>query len=262
MIKTSVESRRKRQNKQAEKIYNQELSEYYRLGFWDRLLSSKPKKPEEIDPRIKVGERFAIKYWQLCAPLHLEEVVSTPGSYIHLLEYGPIGIDSRFDDMWTIVEYQEDGTFIDLLTGESISKGLFVEDVYSSPGRASHLSERDIEQLYEVPFGIRSVNSRASIFGDVEIPLTEITSGINRLIEEETIPVIDEIMEAMGRQKTHNIEFINSWLKSYIESNKDIVGFILYNHPGRYQRQLDYVESLEEISESIFHTGMVKKNEK
>ncbi len=261
MIKTNVELQRMMQNEQERENYQRQLFEYNHLRLWERLFTSAPEKPVAIDPQIKVGERFAIQYGQLSAPLHLENVVDSPGSYIHLLDYGPIGIDSRYDGMWTIVEYQGNNIFKDLLTGEYISKGLFVEDVYYSPGTA-FLGEDDIEQLYEVPFGIHSDYLRASVYGnigDVEITLTEITPEINQLIEEETIPVIDEIMNAIERQKSSNVRFINSWLTSYIRANEDMVRFISYNYPRRLKRQLNYIESLKRIREQQSHPAKVKK---
>lgn len=247
MIKTNIEVQRENEYFKQWKEYSKKLDEYNSLGFVLKAFALKPVEPVKAKP-LKVGERFAIKYGQICVPIHSEEVIYTHGLDMHVIDtIGSLGIGKDFDEMWTIVEYQEDGTFKDLLTGIVLSRGIIARDPYEI--FYDRNLDESLKQLIDTPFGISGCNTHF-VNQDVVVELTEITPEIQSLFQNETIPAMDQIMEAMGKKRAKNEEVINNWLESYIIANESVINFISVNYPKLLASHLEFIESLKNINES------------
>ena len=181
-----------------------------------RITGKYPKAPEPL--------RYAIKYGQIGMPFRRTTFHDgwsyTPDWEEHNVD--PIVDDSEdsIDDLWTVVEYDGDDIFTDLVTGQkfrmSFKEGRLTElmDLYD---RASYERNKKMEE------GNKRVQEMYD--GYVEVPLAiggerslrSLDAEKKEAILDETVPQRDKIVERLAKKEKIAREAVVSKYKDDVE---------------------------------------------
>ncbi|MBR3199227.1 MAG: hypothetical protein IKG27_04355 [Bacilli bacterium] len=220
--------------------YFDKMKTYNGFNFIKKIFWEKPVRPE----MFPVGNRYMVKYADITASTM--EVYNTNGKY----EYKSIidlNANSEIDSLYTIVEYQGDGKFLDLTSGyvfivsELISDNL-ITHTFTEEG---NLQERLLK--YPLGIGLESTSSLA----DLDIKINEVTAYINRVVSGYSTKMVEDIVL--------NLDEKRDLAKKAIEDKLKIKNDEVLNVQSLEEPEVLEIEPLEE--DKILNDSALKEPE-
>lgn len=181
-----------------------------------RLTGRVPMPPETL--------RFAVKYGDIGMPFRKDTFHDgfrdAPGWEEHSIDPILDENDDSIDDLWTVVEYEGEDVFVDLVTGMRFRLSFPKDIINDTMSRYDRFGKDRVDNMSE---GYDTV--RKMYYGYAEVPLaiaderklTGLTADIKKSIMEETVPLKDKITERLGDKEEVARKAVEDELKDDVD---------------------------------------------
>ena len=211
------------------------IEEYQKLNAVEKYIKKiKREKLKEIKPVL-----FAIQYKDIGLPfqkINTFKVWCNQGLYDASIDQIPT---PDIDNLWTIVQYEGDGMFIDLTTDKKFRLAHYEEYIREKLSMDRIKTVKDYtearnlyEELIKIPLGISDEsrhldkNVNPFYFG----PIHELTEELEMKVVKETIPVSDIISKSLAIKE-------DVARKAVIEKYKNLYSDILYGRSNTFEQE-------------------------
>ena len=216
---------------------------YERLSFISKMISKitgkAPKKPEPL--------RFAIRYSSIGMPFRKSKWYNR-GSYygdeeVYYVDKIPDENQDTIGDLWTVVEYNGNGIFTDLVTGQKFRFAFNEKDIidtikmydtmywkYKNIIEANANIQKEYQEYCEIPLAIADSDS-----------LYRLDVDIKESILDNTVPKREEISKILARkeEKARNavIQTFKDDLEGFDERTENVRKKIEEENRKRIERE-------------------------
>ena len=182
------------------------IEEYQKLNSLEKLIKKmKRQKIKELNPVL-----FVVQYKDIGYPFQkIDEFDEWCNHSLYNAWVDPIP-NPNIDNLWTIVQYEGDGVFVDLTTDKKFKLAHYEEYIKQKLNKDRIKTEKDyedacrmFEELMKIPLGIsdesRHLGKDANpiYFG----PLHELTPELEMRVVKETIPKKEMISNALAMKE-------------------------------------------------------------
>lgn len=185
--------RKLREYDSAKQVYEDHRYRYESMSpaskLVNRITGRKPKPP--------VSLRFAIRYDKIGLPFkHTEEKVLSKDYAVFVDSVDPI-FDDDIDHLWTVVEYEGDGIFVDLVTGCKFRLAHYEKNMHEM-FTGNHSYEEVEYKRIAGEYG-KIVDTPLAIASPEELLSLDVNK--KKAILDVTLPRAKEIKEKMGAKE-------------------------------------------------------------